>query len=92
MPLFLLACFKRNKNRLRFPVLLLIALLGCFSAQPALAGAPQHRYFKTSDGVRLHYLEAGTGPETLVFVPGWMMPAFSAGPPGVTVCTRTPLV
>ncbi len=75
MPLFLLACFKRNKNRLRFPVLLLIALLGCFSAQPALAGAPQHRYFKTSDGVRLHYLEAGTGPETLVFVPGWMMPA-----------------
>lgn len=32
------------------------------------------RYFKTSDGVRLHYLEAGRG-ETIVFVPGWTMPA-----------------
>lgn len=32
------------------------------------------RYFTTSDGVRLHYLESGAGP-TVVFVPGWMMPA-----------------
>jgi microsomal epoxide hydrolase len=31
--------------------------------------------FKTSDGVRLHYLEAGSGPRTLVFIPGWIMPA-----------------
>lgn len=31
-------------------------------------------HFETSDGVRLHYLEAGSGP-TLVFVPGWTMPA-----------------
>jgi len=30
--------------------------------------------FRTSDGVTLHYLEAGAGP-TLVFVPGWTMPA-----------------
>ena len=30
--------------------------------------------FTTSDGAELHYLEAGTGP-TLVFVPGWTMPA-----------------
>jgi microsomal epoxide hydrolase len=34
----------------------------------------QSRYFTTSDGVELHYLEAGSGP-TLVFVPGWTMPA-----------------
>lgn len=35
------------------------------------------RFFITSDGVRLHYLEAGpqTG-HTLVFVPGWTMPAW----------------
>jgi len=36
------------------------------------------RYFRSSDGVRLHYLEAGleTGQgQTLVFVPGWTMPA-----------------
>src|SRR5215831_12174815 len=32
------------------------------------------RYFVTTDGVRLHYLEAGSG-RTLVFVPGWAMPA-----------------
>jgi microsomal epoxide hydrolase len=31
-------------------------------------------YFKTSDGVKLHYLESGSGP-TIVFVPGWTMPA-----------------
>lgn len=31
-------------------------------------------HFTTSDGVRLHYLEAGSGP-LLVFVPGWTMPA-----------------
>jgi len=29
----------------------------------------------TSDGVKLHYLEAGSGPP-LVFVPGWTMPAW----------------
>lgn len=29
----------------------------------------------TSDSVELHYLEAGSGP-TLVFVPGWTMPAW----------------
>jgi non-heme chloroperoxidase len=32
-------------------------------------------HFLTSDGVELHYLEAGSGP-TLVFVPGWTMPAW----------------
>lgn len=32
-------------------------------------------YFQTSDGVRLHYLEAGKGPETILFIPGWLMPA-----------------
>jgi len=31
-------------------------------------------HFQTSDGVKLHYLEAGSGP-TLIFVPGWTMPA-----------------
>ena len=31
-------------------------------------------HFTSSDGVELHYLEAGSGP-ILVFVPGWTMPA-----------------
>lgn len=34
----------------------------------------ESRHFTTSDGVELHYMEAGSGP-TLVFVPGWTMPA-----------------
>jgi non-heme chloroperoxidase len=33
------------------------------------------RHFVTSDGVKLHYLEAGSGP-SLIFVPGWIMPAW----------------
>jgi non-heme chloroperoxidase len=32
------------------------------------------RSFTTSDGVRLQYLDEGAG-ETLLFVPGWLMPA-----------------
>lgn len=35
----------------------------------------QSRFFTASDGTRLHYLEAGTGPRTLAFIPGWLMPA-----------------
>src|SRR5438309_11490364 len=31
--------------------------------------------FKTSDGVKLHYLEAGNGP-AIFFEPGWSMPAW----------------
>jgi microsomal epoxide hydrolase len=34
-------------------------------------------FFTTSDGVRLHYLEAGAAnAHTVVFVPGWTMPAW----------------
>jgi non-heme chloroperoxidase len=43
------------------------------------AAAAQDRYFTSSDGVRLHYLEAGAGP-TIVFVPGWTMPAWIFAP------------
>lgn len=35
----------------------------------------QSRFFTTSDGTRMHYLEAGTGTKTLAFIPGWLMPA-----------------
>lgn len=52
------------------------ALLAAACAAPAWAAAPADRFFATSDGVRLHYLEAGQGPRTIVFVPGWSMPAF----------------
>lgn len=35
--------------------------------------------FKTSDGVKLHYLQAGDGP-AIVFEPGWTMPAWIWNP------------
>ncbi|HYZ24539.1 MAG TPA: alpha/beta hydrolase [Rhodopila sp.] len=45
-------------------------------AQPLPDGVVDH-FFLTSDGVRLHYLEAGpANAQTLVFVPGWAMPAW----------------
>ncbi|MBS0559929.1 MAG: alpha/beta hydrolase [Proteobacteria bacterium] len=55
---------------------------GTAGAGAAWAAAPdapaaQSRYFVTSDGVRLHYLEAGPPTaHTLIFVPGWAMPAW----------------
>ena len=60
--------------RLGAGMLLWAALL----AGPASAAAlTQSRFFTTSDGVRLHYLEAGNrNDHTLVFVPGWTMPAW----------------
>jgi microsomal epoxide hydrolase len=74
------------------PSLLLAALAGARLADagslPAAAGpapgvgaaAPgADRFFTSSDGVRLHYLEAGGGP-TIVFVPGWTMPAWIWAP------------
>jgi len=36
--------------------------------------ASKSDFFTTSDGVRLHYLEAGSGP-AIIFQPGWTMPA-----------------
>jgi len=47
-------------------------LISAFIAANGVAA--ESRFFTTSDGVRLHYLEEGAG-ETLVFVPGWLMPA-----------------
>jgi non-heme chloroperoxidase len=39
------------------------------------------RYFLSSDGVRLHYLEAGPPTaHTIIFVPGWTMPAWIWAP------------
>jgi non-heme chloroperoxidase len=47
----------------------------CLVASPLRAADVKSRFFVTSDGVRLHYLEAGTG-RTIVLVPGWSMPAW----------------
>ncbi len=40
-----------------------------------VGGEAKDGSFKTSDGIKLHYLEAGSGP-AIFFEPGWSMPAW----------------
>jgi non-heme chloroperoxidase len=59
--------------------LLLMLLITPAAAQGGFVA--QDRFFISSDGVRLHYLEAGPrAGHTIVFVPGWTMPAWIWGP------------
>lgn len=39
------------------------------------AAPAKSAFFKTSDGISIHYLEAGSG-RPIVFIPGWTMPAW----------------
>jgi non-heme chloroperoxidase len=57
-------------------LLTLLALVPALSAQArrAPAAALTDEWFVTSDRVRLHYLSGGSG-QTVIFVPGWTMPA-----------------
>ena len=57
-------------------IAVLVAALTSLGSR-ALATPAESRFFTTSDGVRLHYLEAGPADaETMVFIPGWRMPAW----------------
>src|SRR6266581_3535146 len=51
-------------------VLMCIAAMRCMVAQTAKSD-----FFKTSDGIRIHYVEAGSG-RAIVLIPGWTMPAW----------------
>jgi non-heme chloroperoxidase len=54
----------------------LAVILLCILSVPIVqAQATKSGFFKTSDGVRIHYLEAGSG-RPVVFIPGWTMPAW----------------
>jgi len=44
-------------------------------AQAVTAQSTKSDFFKTSDGIRIHYFEAGSG-RPVVFIPGWTMPAW----------------
>ncbi len=72
-------------------LVLVAAILGFGLAglgAPAQA-QPRDRYFESSDGVRLHYLEAGPPTaHTIVFVPGWTMPAWIWTPQIQTFAAR----
>jgi len=61
-------------------LILAFVLLALPAAAQTVPGAAD-RFFTTSDDVRLHYLEAGPRlAPTIVFVPGWTMPAWIFGP------------
>ena len=65
---------RRHAGRLGRSGLALAAAL--FAAAGFAAESPiSDRYFRTSDGVSLHYREAGRGHAVIVLVPGWLMPA-----------------
>lgn len=55
--------------------ILSVALWPALCPSLGLTAPVQHHTFTTSDGVRLHYIEAGRGNQTLVLIPGWLMPA-----------------
>jgi non-heme chloroperoxidase len=55
--------------------LLTLVLLCIPSALNVAAQATKSGFIRTSDGVRIHYLEAGSG-RPIVFIPGWTMPAW----------------
>jgi non-heme chloroperoxidase len=45
------------------------------SALSLYAQTAKSEFFRTSDGIRIHYFDAGTG-RPIVFIPGWSMPAW----------------
>ena len=60
-------------------ITLTVILLCILSAQFVNAQATKSGFFKTSDGIKIHYLEAGrekAGERAIVFIPGWTMPAW----------------
>lgn len=63
------------KNSYRLLCLLMLLSLGCFAADKI--DRFDSKFFRTSDDLQLHYLEGGDKANpTIVFVPGWTMPAF----------------
>jgi len=73
----ILICRPRGLGILqKIGILLAALILSAAGCSLSRAAAATDHYFLSSDGARLHYLEAGTGPETIVFIPGWTMPAW----------------
>ncbi|MBI2957183.1 MAG: alpha/beta hydrolase [Acidobacteria bacterium] len=65
----------RRRNVLLVVALLLMAPLGS-RAEPEAHKRYKSGFVTTTDGVRIHYLEAGQGGPAILFLPGWTMPAW----------------
>ena len=61
--------------RTRLAAILLCLLSVSSVLAQTTATTTKSGFIKTSDGVRIHYLEAGSG-RPIVFIPGWTMPAW----------------
>jgi non-heme chloroperoxidase len=55
--------------------MLIILLLCALAGTGAIAQTTKSGFIKTSDGIRIHYVEAGEG-RPIVFIPGWRMPGW----------------
>jgi non-heme chloroperoxidase len=64
---------KEKYMRTRLAVILLC--IGFVPGVIAQTATTKSASFKTSDGISIHYLEAGSG-HPIVFIPGWTMPAW----------------
>jgi non-heme chloroperoxidase len=60
---------------MRIKLSLAALLLNALTLVSAPAQDPKSVFFKTSDGIRIHYLEAGAG-RPIIFIPGWTTPAW----------------
>jgi len=67
------------RTRLAAILLCAVSVLSTFLqtaiAQTEVRQSTKDGFFKTSDGVRIHYVEAGSG-RPIVFIPGWTMPTW----------------
>src|ERR1700693_1365107 len=52
-----------------------VVLMCILAVSSVVAQTAKSDFFKTSEGVRIHSLEAGSG-RSIVFIPGWTMPAW----------------
>jgi microsomal epoxide hydrolase len=68
---------QRNKTLL-FAALFLMLIVHADCGKPSAAGSIQDGYVTIGSGIRIHYLEAGSGGSApaLVFIPGWRLPAY----------------
>ena len=54
---------------------LAVVLMYTLTASSLLGQAAKSNFFTTSDGIKIHYLESGSG-RPIVLIPGWTMPAW----------------
>jgi non-heme chloroperoxidase len=52
-----------------------VVLMYTLTASSLLGQAVKSNFFTTSDGIKIHYLESGSG-RPIVLIPGWTMPAW----------------